>query len=157
MWLTGAAVAVVVAIGADELITNAVVGSLVSEVVVGFAAAVAIVVIASQRPSRSGTGDVVYRVGQALSWRPLCSLGRASYSLYLVHYPIVVLHLTVVDDRGWGVPASLLALTAVSIPAIAVVTAAVFYSVERPLLHRPVAGRARETRVAGRPLDLDTR
>lgn len=130
-----AGAAVVVATVAAELIHSEVLGNMIGEVVVGLATATMVVVLASRE---EGAGSVSASVARALSWRPLRAVGRASYSLYLVHYPIVaVIHLTVIRDRAWGVPVSLLALTVLAAPVIAAATAAVFFTAERRFLRRP--------------------
>ncbi len=101
-------VAVVVATVAAEPVRSGILGNMIGEVVVGCATAITIVVLAS---SGGSSGSTSASMAQALSWRPLRAVGRSSYSLYLVHYPIVaVMYLTVVRDRGSGVPMALLAL-----------------------------------------------
>lgn len=165
-----AAVAVVVATVATEGTSNVDLANMIGEIVVGFATATTIVVLASAGPDVSGVSTALRR---ALSWGPLRSVGRASYSLYLVHYPIVaVIYLTVIRDQGWGVPDSMLALTVLPAPVIVAATLVVYYSAERPFLHRPTqrvhtvgsaahrpAGQHRSERPAeapGRPLRTTT-
>ena len=127
--------AVVVATLAAEPIRSEVLANMIGEVVVGCATATMVVVLASRE---QGSRSASRSLARALSWRPLRALGRASYSLYLVHYPIVaVIYLTVVRDRGWGVPMSCLTLAVLAAPVIAAATAAVFFAAERPFLRRP--------------------
>jgi peptidoglycan/LPS O-acetylase OafA/YrhL len=68
-------------------------------------------------------------VTSALSSRPLNYLGRISYSLYLVHWPINIFarHLMVDYDRGWR-----LAMFAVSIG----LAAAIYHFIEEPVRRR---------------------
>lgn len=56
-------------------------------------------------------------VGQALAWRPVNFLGKISYSLYLVHWPLIVLpkYYLVRDLTGWE--ATLIAFIAVALGA----------------------------------------
>jgi peptidoglycan/LPS O-acetylase OafA/YrhL len=92
-------VAVVAASVAAELIHNQIVESSISEVVVGFATTVTIVVLVSWGEAGSGTAGV--SMAGARSWGPRRAVGRASDSLYLVHPPTVaVSYLTVFDDQG---------------------------------------------------------
>ena len=66
-------------------------------------------------------------VARVLSWRPLAWLGRISYSLYLWHWPvIVVLNAQTIGERG----APLLVLRLVAMVSAAAVS---YYVVERPL------------------------
>ena len=68
------------------------------------------------------------RARLALAWRPLAAIGTASYSIYLVHEPIVAI-------AAHGMPA--FAVTPFGVPAfvaLAVATGALFHvCVERPL------------------------
>lgn len=143
--LIAAGAAVTLATVGTEALGNGVVGDMFSEVTVGAATAVVIVVLAS---TGRAAGSLAAWTAAVLSWGPLRAMGRSSYSLYLVHYPIVAaVYLTVIREQGWSVPISLAALTAVSVPVIATTTAVVYYAAERPFLRRPApqpAGAANE-------------
>ena len=75
-------------------------------------------------------GDTESRVGfdRFLSWRPVVKLGDAAYALYLVHWPLLVTYL-VIMDRPWAGPRSGVALVLVSIVLALVLTALI----ENPL------------------------
>jgi peptidoglycan/LPS O-acetylase OafA/YrhL len=66
----------------------------------------------------------------ALSWRPLVTIGRLSYSLYLWHWPVFVFCSPErVGVDGWS-------LTAVRVTATAILSTASYLVVEQPLRHR---------------------
>jgi len=133
--LLAAGFLVVVASAGAEALGTGVVSDMFREVTVGFATAMAIVVLAS---TGSSGGSLAAWSARMLSWGPLRAMGRASYSLYLVHYPIVaVIYVTLIREQAWSVPVSLVALTVVSVPVIAAATAAVYFAAERPFLRRP--------------------
>jgi peptidoglycan/LPS O-acetylase OafA/YrhL len=69
------------------------------------------------------------RFGGLLRWRPAVAIGRASYALYLVHWPVVVLG-TAASLPVWLLP-----------PIMAAATLALHFGVERPLRHSPALGR----------------
>ena len=75
------------------------------------------------------------RLTSALSWRPLAAIGVASYSLYLVHWPVILI---LTPDRvgfdGW-------ALVAVKVAAAGVAAAALHLAVEQPLRRTVAANR----------------
>ena len=82
-----------------------------------------------------------------LEWRPLVWLGTISFSLYLVHGPIVhLVWLELLDPLGLGVgePAALFALFATAIPATILVAWGFYHAVER----RTLTGRSRARRDA---------
>jgi peptidoglycan/LPS O-acetylase OafA/YrhL len=93
-----------------------------------------LVVGAAVLPLRGG------RPVRALEWRPLALVGVASYSLYLVHVPIIQAftgtHVKIVDNAlitvGDGMSFKLTLLLAVLI--VAPVTAASYLGIERPFL-----------------------
>lgn len=75
------------------------------------------------------------RVTSALSWRPLAAVGVASYSIYLVHWPVILI---LTSDRvgfsGWG-------LVALKVAAAGAVAAVVHVAIEQPLRRARVANR----------------
>jgi peptidoglycan/LPS O-acetylase OafA/YrhL len=86
------------------------------------------------------TGLSIYLVGRAghlrdwLSWRPLQYLGRISYSLYLIHYPVSCLVTALGLELTGDAPLPAAAWLAVSLTA-SIGAAHVLYSlVERPSL-----------------------
>ena len=82
-----------------------------------------------------------------LEWRPLVWLGTISFSLYLVHGPIVhLVWLELLDPLGLGVgePAALFALFATAIPATILVAWGFYHAVER----RTLSSRSRARRDA---------
>jgi peptidoglycan/LPS O-acetylase OafA/YrhL len=82
-----------------------------------------------------------------LEWRPLVWLGTISFSLYLVHGPVVhLVWLELLDPLGLGVgePAALLVLFATAIPASILVAWGFYHAVER----RTLSSRSRARRDA---------
>lgn len=78
-------------------------------------------------------------VDRGLSSRPLRRLGAFSYSLYLVHYPIVaVLTIAVIRPRGWDVPESFVGIAVLAIPASLLAGALFWRLVERRFLNPPL-------------------
>uniref|UniRef100_UPI003D74BD1B acyltransferase family protein n=1 Tax=Kocuria sp. cx-455 TaxID=2771377 RepID=UPI003D74BD1B len=75
-------------------------------------------------------GNTESRVGfdRFLSWRPVVKLGDAAYALYLVHWPLLITYL-VIMDRPWAGPRSGVALVVVSVVLALVLTALI----ENPL------------------------
>ena len=75
------------------------------------------------------------RLTTALAWRPLAVIGVASYSIYLVHWPVILI---LTEDRvgvdGW-------ALVAIKVVAAGIVAAALHLAVEQPLRRAIVANR----------------
>ena len=75
------------------------------------------------------------RLTTALAWRPLAVIGVASYSIYLVHWPVILI---LTEDRvgidGWG-------LVAVKVLAAGLVAAVLHLVVEQPLRRATVPNR----------------
>jgi len=103
-----------------------------------------------------GTGSAPW-LRAALGWRPLVGLGTISFSLYLVHGPIVhLVWLEILSPAGLGIgrAATFYALLALA-PALAIAAAWVLYR----LVERPSAQRRRRSAGGddfGRP-DADER
>lgn len=97
-------------------------------------------------PLRSGVSSALLR------WRPLATLGLASYSLYLWHFPLVV-HL---GAEPW-MPHGYLTLLAVMVPLSIIVALVSYQVIEAPFLrlrrswstNRPSAVTTTVVRVAG--------
>ena len=76
------------------------------------------------------------RVTTVLGWRPLVTIGVASYSIYLVHWPVIlILTPARVGTDGWT-------LVAVKIAVAALVAAALHVTVEQPLRRLAVPNRS---------------
>jgi peptidoglycan/LPS O-acetylase OafA/YrhL len=75
------------------------------------------------------------RVTTALAWRPLAAVGVASYSIYLVHWPVILI---LTSDRvgvdSWG-------LVAIKVAAAGAAAAVLHLAVEQPLRRATVAKR----------------
>jgi len=120
-----------------------------SIVVMGFGAAL-LVAAAAFHPASA----------RFFSLRPLHELGRVSYSLYLLHYPIVVLvaGLVVRPDSGAG---DVFCLIALVLGAALPLSWAMYHAVERPAiaagnaLVRALAGRLHQEALRSRLLDDD--
>jgi peptidoglycan/LPS O-acetylase OafA/YrhL len=80
------------------------------------------------------------RLARGLSRRPLVALGTFSYSLYLVHAPLLeVVWRGLVAPLGLGVEASLLMLMAVGVPLVVGMSWVFFLACEKPFLAQPRA------------------
>lgn len=85
-------------------------------------------------------GDAGFPIATArsfLSSGPLRTLGDVSYSIYLVHYPIVAaVDLAIVRENGWNVPQNFAALILIAGPLIALASWGSYRFVEQPFLRR---------------------
>jgi len=76
------------------------------------------------------------RLTTALAWRPLAVIGVASYSIYLVHWPVILI---LTEDRvgidGWG-------LVAIKVVAAGLVAAVLHLAIEQPLRRAMVPNRS---------------
>jgi peptidoglycan/LPS O-acetylase OafA/YrhL len=86
---------------------------------------------------------------RSLSHRWSKKLGAFSYSLYLIHYPIVAAVHLALRDRGLGVAGMFASLTLLAVPIALVTAYGFFYIFERPFLSKgtvakPSAARADE-------------
>lgn len=106
----------------------------VREVVVGAAAALLLLALRVASPS---DGRLTLRIGAALSVRPVVWLGEISYSLYLVHFPIVgAVSLAWVYRERLGVPGNFASIVVVG-GGLSLAAAACFHRLfERPYLRR---------------------
>ena len=106
----------------------------VREVVVGIGAALLLLALRKASPP---DGRITLRIGAALSIRPLVWLGEISYSLYLVHFPIVgAVSLTWVYRARLGIPENFASIVVVG-GAISLAVATGFHRLfERPYLSR---------------------
>ena len=100
------------------------------DILVAGAAASALVVAAAPH------GRVTAHVLRWLASRPLRVLGGFSYSLYLIHFPLLALINVPIWNAGLASDTAYLCLTAFTVP-ISLLTAVGFSRVfERPFLHR---------------------
>jgi peptidoglycan/LPS O-acetylase OafA/YrhL len=80
-------------------------------------------------------------VARAFAWRPLVALGVMSYSLYLVHQPVIgVLH-HLVDPAGTGDPRQIFLRLVALFPVMLLVALALFALAERWTMTPPGAPR----------------
>lgn len=82
-----------------------------------------------------GSGGKAGWLGRFLSVKPLLWLGTFSYSLYLVHHPVLLFTSEAIGMRGYESVATRLALcVAVCLPVIIVFSFGFFWLFERPFL-----------------------
>jgi peptidoglycan/LPS O-acetylase OafA/YrhL len=76
------------------------------------------------------------RLTDALAWRPLAAVGVASYSIYLIHWPVMLM---LTEDRvgadGWW-------LVAIKVAAAGAAATVLHLAVEQPLRRATVANRS---------------
>jgi peptidoglycan/LPS O-acetylase OafA/YrhL len=104
------------------------------EVAVGVATALLLVALRRATPT---DGRIVLRIGDALSMAPCTWLGDISYSLYLVHYPILgALAVTWIYGGGHGIAENFVMFVVVG-GALSLLVATGFHRLfERPYLAR---------------------
>jgi peptidoglycan/LPS O-acetylase OafA/YrhL len=101
------------------------------------------------------TRAVTSRTRRALEWRPLVSLGQFSYSLYLVHAPLVLLAwFFVVEPLDLPSGAALATMVGVVWPVIVVASYWFHVAVERPFLEHRSWGELRTAWSRRRPAHL---
>ena len=77
-------------------------------------------------------------VRSVLSWRPLVALGTISYSLYLLHQPMVNFYIRRISaPRHWGDTRSTLVFFAIVLPTIVGLSYLFHLLVERPFMSTP--------------------
>ncbi len=74
-------------------------------------------------------------VSAVFSWRPLVWLGTISYSVYLLHFPIIFALAPPVNALHAESYAQLMILAAISLPAVIGCSAVFYHYVERPFLN----------------------
>lgn len=89
--------------------------------------------------------------GRLLSIRPLVWLGTVSYSLYLIHYPIIFALTPSIAALHLGTVGTLLAIAGITVPAALIATALYFHIVERPFLNPPRPAQSPPARVPAEP------
>jgi peptidoglycan/LPS O-acetylase OafA/YrhL len=104
---------------------------------VGLATMVGLVALAGydgRTPSLAGAAH------RGLASGPLRSVGLFSYSLYLVHYPIVAIAtISWLDRYELNVPATFAILSLACVPASLLVAKVFFLLAERPFLNTPAS------------------
>jgi peptidoglycan/LPS O-acetylase OafA/YrhL len=75
-------------------------------------------------------------VAKAFAWRPLAAVGVMSYSLYLVHQPVVESAAAMMRESGMSSAAIFLGL-AVLVPVIFGAAGVLFFAVEKPSMKAP--------------------
>lgn len=150
--VAGAAiVAVPVVVAVSRRLDSEELALALQHVTVGIATAAGLIVMAGGGGGRRQRGGVA----RFLAWRPVRSLGLFSFSLYLVHYPIVAL-VTIVGIRplDLDVPTTFAVLMVTAVPASLAAAYGFHVLVERRFLNAPVAAtgaRASLTRWRRRP------
>jgi peptidoglycan/LPS O-acetylase OafA/YrhL len=91
--------------------------------------------------ARRSTASVGLRF---LSSSPAVRLGAFSYSLYLIHLPLVVFAQTLLNKVPLSIPMDFLILTAIGVPAIMAIAYAFHFVFERPFLNTPVRRQDRK-------------
>jgi peptidoglycan/LPS O-acetylase OafA/YrhL len=101
------------------------------------------------------TRGVTSRTRRALEWRPLVSVGRFSYSLYLVHAPLLLLAwVFVVEPLDLPSGAALATMLGVVAPAIMAASHTFHVAVERPFLEHRSWSELRSTWARRQPARL---
>jgi peptidoglycan/LPS O-acetylase OafA/YrhL len=95
--------------------------------------------------TRAALGQPRPRLLRFLESRPLALLGAISYSLYLVHWPILALLQRFALDRGFGTQGCLLLLMAAGVPLSLAAAYLCYLAFERPFL-RGEGGRVDASR-----------
>ncbi len=139
-WLVAAAVALGVPAWLDMPNRDA----MLADPIVGALAALVIARLAR----RSSRGEST-RLLRGLSSRPAGWLGSVSYSLYLVHFPLLALAGSFLRSRGVGPGMQLAAMLGLAVPAC--VLAATPFALAFERRPRPVAGPRRNARRPGPP------
>jgi peptidoglycan/LPS O-acetylase OafA/YrhL len=91
--------------------------------------------------ARKSTGSVGLRF---LSSSLAVRLGAFSYSLYLIHFPLVVFAQTLLNRFPLSIPMDFLVLTAIGVPTIMAIAYAFHFVFERPFLNAPVRRQDRK-------------
>jgi peptidoglycan/LPS O-acetylase OafA/YrhL len=101
--------------------------------------------LAASRPGRLNP------IHAALSWRPLVWIGGFSYSVYLIHAPLLqVIWQYGLRPLGLGALPTYLALVALGLPLIVAASWGFWYVCERPFLNSKPLGWRASVRTAGK-------
>jgi len=76
-------------------------------------------------------------VGRLFSWRPLAALGTMSYSLYLVHQPVIQGLAYLLQSQGHLTPNTTFLALVLLLPVILLLAFLLFITVEKRTLHTP--------------------
>jgi len=113
--------------------------AMIEEIVVGLATAAGLIAMTQRQIARPSEPSVVMK---GLASHPVRFVGQMSYSLYLVHYPIVAaVTLVLVRGHNLSVPATFAVLTVICVPLVLAVTYGFYLLVERPYLVRRATTR----------------
>jgi peptidoglycan/LPS O-acetylase OafA/YrhL len=101
--------------------------------------------LAASRPGRLNPIHI------ALNWRPLVWVGGFSYSVYLIHAPLLqVIWQYGLRPLGLGALPTYLALVALGLPLIVAASWGFWYVCERPFLNSKPLGWRASVRTAGK-------
>ena len=119
---------------AGSKLHSSITAAMIEETVVGVTTALALIAMTLRQIRGRPSHPAVMR---GLAWRPVRFVGEISYSLYLVHYPIVAaVTLVIVRGHNLSVPETFAALTIICVPLVLAVTYGFHLLFERPYLVR---------------------
>jgi peptidoglycan/LPS O-acetylase OafA/YrhL len=114
------------------------------DLAVGAATALLLAALAALPAEAGAVGGVGRAIRAGLESRPLRVLGSFSYSLYLMHVPLLVLFYRLTPFGGWGWRAAVAAALGLGVPLAAAGSYGFYWLFERPFLDRGrAAGGAR--------------
>ncbi len=139
-WLAAIGVVLIPVITvAGSRLDSSLTAAMIEETVVGLATAAGLIAMTQRQVARPSEPSLVMK---GLAWHPLRFVGQISYSLYLVHYPIVAaVALVIVRGHDLSVPASFAVLTVICVPLVLLVTYGFHLLFERPYLVRRAGAR----------------
>jgi peptidoglycan/LPS O-acetylase OafA/YrhL len=124
---------------AGSRLDSSLTAAMIEETVVGLATAAGLIAMTLRQVARPSEPSPVMK---ALAWHPVRFVGQISYSLYLIHYPIVAaVALVIVRGRNLSVPASFAVLTVICVPLVLAATYGFHLLFERPYLVRRAGTR----------------
>jgi peptidoglycan/LPS O-acetylase OafA/YrhL len=117
----------------------------------------ALLVVCTAHRSGAATGGAAPWVLRVLDSRPLVGLGRFSYSLYLIHLPVLALCFLAVREIPLSPEARLVTMLVVGPPASVAVAYGFFLAIERRFLHSQGTRELAPTREERRATAPDSR